>query len=391
MPRTAAILLVIVVGAVAWFAGRASVPESKRAAVDRAEVKTEDPEYKIQIDRLSRELDGKRDELIEAQARINELESRAEQATAPPAAEPDSEPSKPRFVYEKESAVLNEVDWKVVGESTAHLQPLLGKLTVAVREGKDVRTMTEEIGSIQRWNGPLVTQALKMSNSGLSGYATNGAFTHPSIVVNQVFARLREAGKPLTAEQERFVGELGTRFIAAEAKRVASYGDATLEAQKLLDESLLKEELYAEIDKLLTADQREALHPADLRGLMKADLFSSGLVWLQVAGPLPFPNRATFAAAVATRLAQKEQIPAAHTDAVKSVVDEWVAQLPDAFLAKPFAAEIGLGFMKVSDIIESARHLIKLREALIRSIPDEAARKKIRAGVAVIVPYLRAG
>ena len=77
-----------------------------------------------------------------------------------------------------------------------------------------------------------------MSNRGLSGYATNGAFTHPSIVVNQVFATLREAGKPLTAEQERFVGELGTRFIAAEAKRVAGYGDATLEAQKLLDVSL---------------------------------------------------------------------------------------------------------------------------------------------------------
>ena len=42
-------------------------------------------------------------------------------------------------------------------------------------------------------------------------------------------------------------------------------------------------------------------------------------------------------------------------------------------------------------IIESARHLIKLREALIRSIPDETARKNLRAGVAVIVPYLRAG
>jgi hypothetical protein len=72
------------------------------------------------------------------------------------------------------------------------------------------------------------------------------------------------------------------------------------------------------------------------------------------------------------------------------VVDEWVAQLPDAFLSKPFAAEIRLGFMKVSDIIESARHLIKLREALIRGIPDETARKNLRAGVAVIVPYLRA-
>lgn len=390
MPRAAAIFLVIVVGAVAWFAGRASVPESKRAPVVRAEVKTEDPEYKIQIDRLSRELDSKRDELTEARARINELESRAEQADTV-VKTPETVPTKPRFLYEKEADVLNEVDWKVVGESTANLQPLLGKLAVAVREGTDVRTMTEEIGSIQRWNGPLVTQALKMRNSGLSGFGTNGAFTHPSIVVNQVFATLREAGKPLSAEQERFLADLGTRFIAAEAKRVASYGDATLEAQKLLEESLLKELLYTEIDKLLTADQREALHPADLRGLMKADLFSSGLIWLQTAGPLPFANREAFATVVALKLMQNEQIPATHADAVKSVVTEWVAQLPDAFLSKPLTPEIRLGFMKVTDIIESARQLITLRKSLMRSIPDDAVRKNLRKGTGVIVPYLQAG
>ena len=142
MPRTAALTLALVIGAVAWFAGRASVPESKRAPAERAEVKSEDPEYKVEIDRLSRELEAKRDELAEAESRINELESRAEREAA---RRVQTEPTKPRFVYENISDVINQVDWKVVGESTANLQPLIGKLTVAAREGIDVRTGHREI------------------------------------------------------------------------------------------------------------------------------------------------------------------------------------------------------------------------------------------------------
>lgn len=391
MPRIAVVFLIAGIGATAFFAGRASIPQSKRAPVERAESPGGDPEYKVEIDRLSRELAAKREELNQARERIALLESPPE-AEAEAAAETDGEgpdPSKPRFVFEKQAKVLDEIDWKVMGESTAHLQPLLGKLTEALREGRNLMEMTEEIGSIQRWNGPLVTQALKMQNSGLSGIGTNGAFTHPSIIVNQVWATLRELGRPLNEQQERALSDLGTRFIDAEARRVAAYDDSTFRAKQMLEEAVLKEDLYSKIDQLLTDAQREALHPAAVRGVMKADFFSSGIIWLQVARPMTFRSRAEFVEKLAPEVVRGERIDPAHSATVKAVVTEWVAGLPDAFIDAPYGAEVERAFLKVDHVIDAARQCLDLRERLARAISDDAATKNLRQGAGVIVPYCR--
>jgi len=390
MSRYAVLLLIAIVGATAFFAGRASTPQSKRTSVERAEGPTEDPEYKVQIDRLSQELAAKRDELNAARERIAELERPAEPEAAVERDTEGPDPSKPRFVFDGQSAVLEEIDWKVMGESTAHLQPLLGKLTDALREGRNIMEMTEEIGSIQRWNGPLVTQALKMQNSGLSGIGTNGAFTHPSIVVNQVYATLRELGTPLNEQQERALADLGTRFIEAEARRVAAYDDTTFRAKQMLEEALLKEDLYAKIDRILTEAQREALHPAAVRGVMKADFFSSGIIWLQVARPVSFADRNGLAERLAPEIVRGERLAPEHAATVKAVVTEWVAGLPDAFLEKPYSAEVERSFLKVDHVIDSARRCLDLRERLARTIGDEAATKNLRQGAGVIVPYRKA-
>ena len=231
------------------------------------------------------------------------------------------------------------------------------------------------------------SEAVRAKKAGLSGTGVNGAFTHPSIIVNAVYATLREAGAPLSESQEEQLHGIGDRYVQEETRRVASYDDDVLALRQVIEEAALKDRLYAEIDAMLSGEQRDVLHPEGTRGRTAADLFSSGLVWLQVAQPMGFNSRDELAKKLTNVLRAQEQIPEAEEATLSRIVTEWVAGLDDAFLSVRPARGHAAKYMPVAHVTAAARHQLVLRQRLLASIGDEGARKRIREQAFVRVPF----
>jgi hypothetical protein len=227
---------------------------------------------------------------------------------------------------------LNAVNWPEVGDALAHLGPLLGELGDDMAQGKEV---TAKFGEIQRWNGPLLTAALELNKRGLPGTSVNGSFTHPSSLVNMVAAALTAGGRPLDEAQSEQLGRIGLAFVAEDERRLAAYPADALAVQKLLDEARLKERFFAEVDRLLTPEQVELLHPPAVRGRSGLDLFSSGLVVYAVSRTVKFRTREDLAQALVA-VAQRhfdltdDALPLWQEAAVR-----WAQGFPEAWLFEP--------------------------------------------------------
>jgi hypothetical protein len=385
MSRITVIVLFVAIAVVAFLAGRGFRSEDTGRAENRTVAPTESPARTAEFESLKTD---HKDARAEFSRRVHAEENRVK-ATPTEELEPTlRDPKEPRFIYEEQAEALRAVDWKSVGQSMHNLQPIIGKLVEALKAGKSPQTV-DGIGDIQRWNGPLVSEGVRAKKLGISGYHVNGAFTHPAITVNAVYVTLREAGQPLTESQEEALRALGDRFIAAETRRVAAYTDQTMEAQKVLDECTLKEELYSEVDKMLSEPQREALHPKAIRGTAGADLFSSGLVWMQVARPLSFTSRENLVTQLESKLLGGMGIPTENREAAKSIVAEWVAGLDDAFLSTPYSPEYAKGLQPVVHIFAGAKRFLVLRTRLIAAVSNADAQLKMRRDPGVIVPYLK--
>ncbi|MGH7162598.1 MAG: hypothetical protein ACREID_03865, partial [Planctomycetota bacterium] len=371
--------------AVAFLAGWTLKPEDP----GRSRVPARDAERAVTLETeneaLGRKLSALESENAELRARAAKAPGTPAAPPVPPAAPADSL-RRPRFVYTGAEKALDAIDWSVTGEAIAKITPLLHEMAASIAEG---RPLPPSVGEIQRWNGPLVTQALTLSNSGVEGTGVNGAFTHPSVLVNSIHATLLKAGRPLDPAQEEALGAVGLRFLEEDRDRLAAYGDATFALKKLIDETTLKDRFFVEVDALLREEQREALHPASMRGRLQTDLFSSGIVWLQFAGPTPAPDRATFAARCASKLAEHLELDVAARNALEPVAAAWAGAFPDAYwnvAGDPLSLS---GMMTVERVEAAARQTLALFESLpsrlaLTSGQAEALRDLLR----VPVPYL---
>ena len=389
MSRPVALTLMVAIAIAAFFAGRMSPSDQDRDATPRAPTAAE-------IDRPTQAAYDNLFEKFEETERTNQLlRGELEKARERPPVEviveeplPETASSEPRFVFEEQSEVLKQIDWAAVGLSFKELPPLLSRLHRALDEGKSPIEV-EGIGDLQRWNGPLLNEAGKIHKAGLSGTGVNGSFTHPALIANQVYAALASTDQKLTESQIEQLRTLGDQFIAAEATRVAGYNDATYGLTKVIEECALKDRMYAAIDAMVTPGQLALLHPEDVRGYTQGDLFCSGMVWLQVARPVGFVNRADLSDRLSSMLIAKERVPAAHHELFRSIVTEWVNALPDALLAEPLSPRAGSGMMQVGHITAASHEMLKLRQALATRVPDEAFQARIKQGAHVAVPYRR--
>lgn len=388
MSRPVALILMVAVAAASFFAGRTTVSstapdKNRRADAERSATRPTQEAYDDlfrKFEETSQSADRLRSELDEA------LSKQVEPEPAPEPEATDRDPSAPQFVFESHAEVLKQIDWAVIGKSFEALPPLLGRLHRGISEGKNPMQI-EGFGDIQRWNGPLLNEAAKIQQAGISGTGVNGPFTHPAFIVNQVYAALASSEQELSDSQVEQLRALGDRYVAAEATRAASYDDTTYGLQQVIEECALKDRLYGEIDALATPEQLAVLHPDDVRGFTQGDLFSSGMVWLQVARPMAFLARSDLAEQVANKIILGESLPAAHHELARSIIAEWASALPDDLLAEPLSPRAGSGMMKVTHITATAHEFLKLRYALATRVPDEAFQQRVKNGVRVLVPY----
>ena len=344
-------------------------------------------------DRVQRELEIERKQRVELERALEDLKAPAKG----PDAQTDSKPKKPqadvgggpRFHYDKYRDALKQVDWKVVGESLHAMPPLLEELFDALKNDKP---LPPSVGQIQRHNGPLLEQAMKMQQAGLPGTTVNAVFTHPVAQVNMIYVTLRQAGKSLSEDQEERLGDIGARFMELDSQRLAAYEPTTMGLQKLIDETALKDRFYADVDAILSAGQRQVLHPPATAGYTGADLFSSGLVWAPMARPLGFSTREDLEAKMLSQFSARLKLDDASRTLAKAAVGAWSQSMPDSYLAAPVTAIVRKRIIKVSRVRSAAYAQLKLQHALMTQLQlDDAQHTSLRQNTRVFVPFRMVG
>ncbi len=390
MKPSTVLFIAIAVSATSFAAGWMIRTEGGRSATGRSSTASPSMVSREEYDRVNSDL--KRES---ARAKALETELEVARAERPPAPPEGSESEKgapadrkaPRFVYGPLEEALRAMDWEVVGESLHAMPPLLDQLADALLNDKE---MPASVGEIQRWNGPLITQALTAQRAGVPGTSVNGTFTHPALVANMVYASLQHSNAPLSEEQIRTLDSLGKRFADEDARRLAAYQPGALELRKVIDECDLKDRFFAEVDGMLTPEQRGVLRPAGARGLLGMDLFSSGLVWATVTRPLPFSDRAQLEMQIVSAVRTTYAIPEASVPVVEELAARAVQQLGAEYLAVPMQANArARGLIHIDRVRPAAKALLAMREGILQRVPLDDAHRAIVAGdTQVVVPFL---
>lgn len=301
------------------------------------------------------------------------------------AGDEDTDEAAVTFSYPSTKAALADVDWKVTGVALSKMPPLMAEMLQSVIDGEPKIALQ---GQIQTLNAPLVAQAIGlMGKEGLTGTGVNGLFTHPAVQVNFIASALFEAGLPLDERQAELLEDIGDRFLRDEQARMARYDEHTFALEKVIDETALRDRFFAEVDALLTSTQVEALHPAVGRGRLRADLYSSGLIWLTVTGQLRHSNRADLARKWGDTAMLKLGLPAESRDTVMQLAETFADGFSDAYLAqKPNALDMKK-ILRVDRVTIAAQQMLQFLKSLYEQVPmDEAKRNGIRDRAFVAVP-----
>jgi len=298
----------------------------------------------------------------------------------------------PAYSPEGLGDALATVDWDVVAESMSNMPPLIAELATHLAEGRPMNELpAETIGSIQRYNGPLLTTAMKLSQKGVAGSDVNGAFSHPGFMSNALAATLLALDMPLSKEQSTKLDRITADYSAREAKRVDGYDDDTYIVKRLVDESLLKHDFFAEVYKLLTDEQHVALRPEAVRGRLQLDIFCESLAWAGKAGPLVFDDREDLTNKAGSWVISRGAIPDAAQEQTRGLVAQWVDELPDEFLAWEADGLANMGMLHVEHTTDSAAHVLELLRTMDRELDlDAAQRARLRQVPGSIVPYRQA-
>jgi hypothetical protein len=235
------IVVLLAVGAVALLT-RSGNEEIARLQDERARATEVIDGLSENVARLENDLASERrraqraeTETEKLRAAIASVQEQLTAATAPPE-EPvapegpvdwrEAVKSYPAFAPEGLGDALGTVDWEVVADSMSNMPPLIAQLAGHLEEGKPLTELpADTVGSIQRYNGPLVTTAMRLSQQGVAGTDVNGAFSHPGFMSNALSATLLALDMPLTSQQSAKLEQITADYAAREAKRASGYGD----------------------------------------------------------------------------------------------------------------------------------------------------------------------
>jgi hypothetical protein len=238
---------------------------------------------------------------------------------------------------------------------------------------KDGEVPGEEFGKLQQHNGPLVAAGLKVMKE-LPGTGVNGSFTHPAFQVNAIAAALDAAKKPLTPAQATALEKIGREFSDEDARRLQGYDESAYALQKTIDEAELRRRFFEAAFEALAKEQRDALTPPSVKGLLGFDLYSDGLVWMTVVRPLSFKEKDTDAlvTSAAGVMNTALKLPPDMQDAARGVVLRWARDLPASLVTVPQSPGIRSD-RAVAPIREAAKQTLVLLKSLVADLKLEGA------------------
>jgi len=367
---------------------------------------------RAKADAASKEVSDLRDRMAGVEARVEKAEARAAKAeadlamavgerdeakaalaaaTAPAGGDaPVAASAAVPLPFPEYDAVLSKVEWKTVGTNMKQMLPLLGALSESARSGGKIDLAAA--GRIQQLNGALVREAGKIHED-LPGIGINGAFSHPSFMVNSMLVTLAEAGKPLSEKQVEALGAVGRQFSDRDRVREAGYDERTLGIQKAIEEATLKDQFFEAAGALMSPDQRDVLWPAATKGVLGFDLFSSGIMLAQLAHPVVSTDRASFLERMEGTIVERAGIPAERREALHALVAAWGADIPEAWFAKETDSVMGMQPMLTKDaVLDAARRELALVQRILGELGLEGSvADSIRRSPVIFVPWVRKG
>ncbi len=389
-----AVTVAVIHGAITWTSGS---DVARASTGDSIELRGGAPAAAQTMAALNARVGELEKELQEERRRYLALEMAS--GRKPVTADPTASPAPPTeeekvaalrhaITYGGFETALDAIDWNATGEAMFKMSSQLEALVKAMKEGDDVPLAA--VGEIQRLNAELIKQAEAIQKAKVPGTGINGAFTHPVIAANQIFAALEKGGMPLSDAQRDGLQRLSALIAGEDEVRRSKLGAEAIGLESLVSEMEIKDRFYAEARRLLTPQQEQALYQPTVDGTTSS-LFSTGIAWAQFGKPVEAADRADYAAQVSDTLVRQVGLGDDASPQLRAMVETWAKSVPDAAFSKgggdPRLAAIG---QSTAAVREAARRQVDLYREMLKTLPLTAEQKaKLRKAYAVMVPYGR--
>jgi hypothetical protein len=292
----------------------------------------------------------------------------------------------PRFAF-PQFAVIENLNWKVIGKSVAEILPAAADLAEAAKR-HDEKAVADARGKLM---GPYMKfmSMIDPLEGSAPGTAPSGAFTGPACLLNAIAATLDAFGLPLSAEQTAAMERIGRASEAEDARRLAGYSESVFQLRREIDEIELRRRLVAAARGALSDAQCKALWPESVRDLGGLDLLSDNLLLQDLCRTVTGRTKAELADRMTKLVVNKLELGEARRDATRRVVEAWIEDLPPAFLDPKAGADELLVPAPVK--IEGMRQTLALYDRLVRDLPlDAQATTPVRDALGGYVPLLAA-
>jgi hypothetical protein len=284
---------------------------------------------------------------------------------------------------------LDALSWGTLGVSLAEIVRL--RTDLARSMARDEVPEGRVFGRIQELNGPLVTAALEL-HALLDAETVNTAFTHPSFSARAVEATLAAAGLPLERAQRDALESLASRYAGLEADRARQASMQKIHLARIVAAANLRQEFFDAVDGLLSPEQRDVLHPEVVRGRLGADLFSSGLVWMEVVSPVRFLDEEDFVAKVSRHVMKALPAEAMSLPLVQERARSFLRSLPEERRGKRENPADQNGEILIDEASDLAARMVRMLEEIAAAVPGESsAGDNVRELVIVPLPVFRGG
>ena len=284
---------------------------------------------------------------------------------------------------------LAKIDWQTMGINLHEMQPMLSKLAEAIANGDEIPL--DLAGEIQKRNGDLVVIAKAIIDAKIPGAGVNGAFSHPSVVSNQIGAVLQAAGLSLDEGQQQSMERIRSFYAAKDKSLRITALSRDLGIENLLEEVVFKHEFYNEARAILSAEQREVLWNDASRGRTGLDTFDTGIVLAQYAKRVWVKDAGDLVARWSKMLGPGiSKLDAAGQQTMNEIVSAYANGFPSSFWEYETDALDRKKMMKSSRV----RHALRRQVDMMRQIIDAGLLSaeqldSFKKKVFVLVPYRR--
>ncbi len=260
-------------------------------------------------------------------------QARPAEAEPTPAKPPDLVPATGSVAFDdpRYAAALASVDWRLVGDTTRDMGPLLAQLMQRLAAGEEMPL--DLVAKVSKLNANLIDQLPELMKAKLPGYGPNGTFTHPLVVANSLASTLASSGMPLNDAQRAAIDGLVRVFSAENESAAAQERDFSLE--QLAAEAELKDRFYHELSTRLTPDQMAIMFPTGADAYDGGSLFHSSLMTQPYAEPVQAKDGADFARIAAGKLREFVGLDDAKAAQAQAIIARYAAAKPEMWQAGP--------------------------------------------------------